>query len=34
VDMLSLIGFTPPIGALLLVAGSLVYGLRARRVGS
>jgi hypothetical protein len=34
VEMLSLIGFTPPIGALLLVAGSLVYGLRARRVGS
>ena len=26
-----LIGFTPPIGALLLFAGGLVYGLRARR---
>ena len=31
VDMLPLIGFTPPIGALLLVAGSLIYGLQTRR---
>jgi hypothetical protein len=30
-EMLSLIGFTPPIGALLLVAGSLIYGQQARK---
>ena len=30
-DMLSLIGFTPPIGALLLVAGDLIYGQQAGR---
>ena len=30
-DMLSLIGFTPPIGALLLVAGALIYGQQAGR---
>jgi hypothetical protein len=30
VSMLSLIGFTPPIGALLLVAGGLIYGQQAR----
>jgi hypothetical protein len=31
VSMLSLIGWTPAIGALLLVAGGLIYGLQARR---
>ena len=31
VDMLGLIGFTPPIGAVLMVAGSLIYGQQARR---
>jgi len=30
-SMLGLIGFTPPIGALLLVMGSLLYGLKVRR---
>ena len=31
VSMLPLIGYTPAIGALLLVAGSLIYGQQARR---
>jgi len=31
VSMLSLIGWTPAIGALLLVVGGLIYGLQARR---
>ena len=31
VSMLALIGFTPPIGALLLVVGGLIYGRQVRR---
>jgi hypothetical protein len=31
VNMLPLIGYAPPIGALLLVVGSLIYGQQARR---
>jgi hypothetical protein len=30
-NMLGLVGFTPPVGALLLVMGSLLYGLQERR---
>ncbi len=30
-QMRGLIGFTPPIGALLLVIGGLLYGLQGRR---